>query len=238
MSSARAAPEKPAAATAAAAAAAAANSRRVERDSPTYGVERNDVGVGCMSVCREPNTAPPRPPRTQKGPLAGPSVSPRRHARHGGGRRPGLPRGRPRSTLGAGGLNFRVRDGTGCAPAAKAARPRGAHEAQRGEAGRPPACERASRAGGALVSRGVAPAVPSALAGLTSGFGTGPGVPPPPKPPAREGRSQHGWPSSSGALGRPGGRTAQARKACVGRAGPARRPKVGAEGLGRLVRLG
>ena len=43
-----------------------------------------------------------------------------------GGRRPTLPRGLPRSTLGAGGLNFRVRYGTGCAPAAPAAGPRAA----------------------------------------------------------------------------------------------------------------
>ncbi len=31
-------------------------------------------------------------------------------------RRPTLPRGRPRSTIGPGGLNFRVRDGNGCFP--------------------------------------------------------------------------------------------------------------------------
>src|SRR5215475_3257263 len=34
---------------------------------------------------------------------------------------PTLPRGLPRSTIGAGGLNFRVRDGTGCFPFAVAA---------------------------------------------------------------------------------------------------------------------
>ena len=44
----------------------------------------------------------------------------------------------------------------------------------------------APRAGGALVSHRAPPAVPSALAGLTSGFGTGPGVPPRPQPPARD----------------------------------------------------
>ena len=37
--------------------------------------------------------------------------------------------------------------------------------------------------GGVLLSRRVAPAVPSALAGLASGFGMGPGVSPPPWPP-------------------------------------------------------
>jgi hypothetical protein len=34
---------------------------------------------------------------------------------------PTLPRGLPRSTIGAEGLNFRVRDGTGCFPLAMAA---------------------------------------------------------------------------------------------------------------------
>ena len=37
--------------------------------------------------------------------------------------------------------------------------------------------------GGVLLSRWVSPAVPSALAGLASGFGMGPGVSPPPWPP-------------------------------------------------------
>ena len=56
--------------------------------------------------------------------------------------------------------------------------------------------KRPSRAGGALPSRGVAPAVLSALAGLAFGFGMVPGVPPPPRPPAREGRSS--WTFVSG----------------------------------------
>src|SRR5713226_6991835 len=34
------------------------------------------------------------------------------------GQRPTLPRGEPRSTIGAGGLNCRVRNGNGCLPAA------------------------------------------------------------------------------------------------------------------------
>ena len=34
--------------------------------------------------------------------------------------RPTLPRSCPRSTIGAGGLNFRVRDGNGCFPSAMA----------------------------------------------------------------------------------------------------------------------
>ena len=49
-----------------------------------------------------------------------------RATRPGGRRRPSLPQGRPCSTLGAGRLNFRVRYGSGCAPAARAAGPRGA----------------------------------------------------------------------------------------------------------------
>ena len=39
--------------------------------------------------------------------------------------------------------------------------------------------------GNGLLSQGAAPQVPSALAGLTSGFGMGPGVPPPLKSPTR-----------------------------------------------------
>ena len=49
-----------------------------------------------------------------------------RATRPGGRRRPSLPQGRPCSTIGAGRLNFRVRYGSGCAPAARAAGPRGA----------------------------------------------------------------------------------------------------------------
>ena len=49
-----------------------------------------------------------------------------RATRPGGRRRPSLPQGRPCSTFGAGRLNFRVRYGSGCAPAAVAAGPRGA----------------------------------------------------------------------------------------------------------------
>ncbi len=40
-----------------------------------------------------------------------------------GWQRPTLPRGRPRSTIGAGRLNFRVRNVTGCTPAAIATNP-------------------------------------------------------------------------------------------------------------------
>ena len=74
-------------------------------------------------------------PQTKRGTLSGPPLPgapfapPRpkpRATRPGGRRRPSLPQGRPCSTIGAGRLNFRVRYGSGCAPAAVAAGPRGA----------------------------------------------------------------------------------------------------------------
>ena len=73
---------------------------------------------------------------------------------------------------------------------------------------RPLPAQRAPGAGGALVSHRVAPAVPSALAGLTSGFGMGPGVPRPPGPPAPGGRCGAGCRGAGRRSGRPGGRTA------------------------------
>ena len=73
---------------------------------------------------------------------------------------------------------------------------------------RPLPAQRAPGAGGALVSHRVAPAVPSALAGLTSGFGMGPGVPRPPWPPAPGGRCGAGCVGAGLRSGRPGGRTA------------------------------
>ena len=70
-------------------------------------------------------------------------------------------------------------------------------------------------------------AVPSALGGLTSGFGMGPGVPPLPWPPAAKGRSA--------IPGGPGGRALRAAQR-----DRARRIllKVAKEELGRLVPLG
>ena len=73
---------------------------------------------------------------------------------------------------------------------------------------RPEPAQRAPGAGGALVSHRVAPAVPSALAGLTSGFGMGPGVPRPPEPPAPGGRCGAGCLRRVAPTRRPGGRTA------------------------------
>ena len=76
----------------------------------------------------------------------------------------------------------------------------------------PSPAQRAPGAGGALVSHRVAPAVPSALAGLTSGFGMGPGVPRPPGPPAPGGRCGAGSEGAGLRSGRPGGRTALEEK--------------------------
>ena len=103
---------------------------------------------------------------------------------------------------------------------------------------RPEPAQRAPGAGGALVSHRVAPAVPSALAGLTSGFGMGPGVPRPPEPPAPGGRCGAGclragrrykapWgPHSARGIGLlENGRERRGRFACP-------------EGLGRLVAPG
>ena len=70
---------------------------------------------------------------------------------------------------------------------------------------RPEPAQRAPGAGGALVSHRVAPAVPSALAGLTSGFGMGPGVPRPPWPPAPGGRCGAGCEGRGGAPKAPWG---------------------------------
>ena len=70
---------------------------------------------------------------------------------------------------------------------------------------RPEPAQRAPRAGGALLSHRVAPAVPSALAGLTFGFGMGPGVPRPPEPPAPGGRCGAGCLGGDGARKAPWG---------------------------------
>ena len=94
--------------------------------------------------------------------------------------------------------------------------------------------KRPSRAGGALPSRGVAPAVLSALAGLAFGFGMVPGVPPPPRPPAREGRSSWTWCVCPRVpLRAPWGPHSDRGRDSLVSAG---RPR--ARGLGRLVRLG
>ena len=88
-------------------------------------------GPGGPSALAGPREAPQT---KEGGPLGSPSPRcsvrasppPARATRPGGRRRPSLPQGRPCSTLGAGRLNFRVRYGSGCAPAAVAAGPRGA----------------------------------------------------------------------------------------------------------------
>ena len=147
----------------------------------------------------------PDPPKTRD---AG-----RRHAR--GRRRPRNPRKRPRTRKGCRqtrmGLSaaFLLRENAGNARKRKRGTHTGpplpgAHVAPP----RPLPAQRAPGAGGALLSHRVAPAVPSALAGLTSGFGMGPGVPRPPWPPAPGGRCGAGCAGAGGAPGRPGGRTA------------------------------
>ena len=116
--------------------------------------------------------------------------------------------------------------------------------------GAPPcALKRSAAAGGALLSHGAAPAVPSALAGLTSGFGMGPGVPPPPRPPADAAQC----PRSPRA--RPGALRAARRSPSRGRPRPGAGPRPAAAegssswvaasprpsrgvGVARLVRLG
>ena len=87
------------------------------------------------------DTSPANEKGTPKGPLFPGALCraspPRARAtRPGGRRRPSLPQGRPCSTIGAGRLNFRVRYGSGCAPAAVAAGPRGALRRGLLEAGR------------------------------------------------------------------------------------------------------
>ena len=75
------------------------------------------------------------------------------------------------------------------------------------------------------------PAVPSALGGLTSGFGMGPGVPPLPWPPTSVGRSIPGAAEPC-----PGGRTARQDASLTMKSAPIR-PMWGKEELGRLVPL-
>ena len=111
-----------------------AKGRRQTREARARGPERKrppaPEGAGGLSSSRRrggrpqtkggtPRVPPPRRP-------ARASPPPARATRPGGRRRPSLPQGRPCSTFGAGRLNFRVRHGSGCAPAARAAGPRGA----------------------------------------------------------------------------------------------------------------
>lgn len=134
----------------------------------------------------------PGPPKTRD--------ADQRHAKEGRRRRClhgkstwGIRAGRPRTQKGrltpegAGGLSSSRKRGKAL-PNEKGG-PLGSPSPRRSLAPpRPLPAQRAPGAGGALVSHRVAPAVPSALAGLTSGFGMGPGVPRPPWPPAPGGR--------------------------------------------------
>ena len=109
--------------------------RRQTREARARGPERKrppaPEGAGGLSSSRKRGGRP----QTKGGdPLGSPpprhpvraSPPPARATHPGGRRRPSLPQGRPCSTFGAGRLNFRVRHGSGCAPAARAAGPRGA----------------------------------------------------------------------------------------------------------------
>ena len=102
---------------------------------------------------------------------------------------------------------------------------------------RPEPAQRAPGAGGALVSHRVAPAVPSALAGLTSGFGMGPGVPRPPWPPAPGGRCGAGCLGEAALQGALGA-AQRSRKPLVENGRERRGRCVCPEGLGRLVAPG
>ena len=114
---------------------------------------------------------------------------------------------RPPAPEGAGGLSSSRRRGG--RPQTKGGTPSGPpSQAPCPRIPAPSPAQRAPGAGGALVSHRVAPAVPSALAGLTSGFGMGPGVPRPPGPPAPGGRCGAGSEGAGLRSGRPGGRTA------------------------------
>ena len=146
------------------------------------------------------------------------------------------------------------RDAPGGAASARR-RPTGAPINARGPPGSSspgalPRAKRAASAGGALPSHRIPPAVLSALAGLTSGFGMGPGVPPPPRPPADAGRSPapgrcpcaDAFALSEGPSRAPWGphgvRATAGSKSPRLPAGPPAPSASGARGLGRLVRLG
>ena len=82
-------------------------------------------GPGYLSGTPDADASPGMPESVPGGPrlsLHGPTDPTRRAAPEGTAlvesvrRRPTLPPSRPGSTIGAGGLNFRVRDGTGCFP--------------------------------------------------------------------------------------------------------------------------
>ena len=110
----------------------------IGRRAPRAACARTQKTAGRpRGACRRPfffAAGGKKPFKRKRDPLGSPSprclyrASPprARATRPGGRRRPALPQGRPCSTLGAGRLNFRVRYGSGCAPAARAAGPRGA----------------------------------------------------------------------------------------------------------------
>ena len=117
--------------------AAARAARRARPDAASSPVRRASREIRSAPI----RHAPPAPRRAAPQHQRRCRPTPRRHRRrrrrwmdraengegppHGGGpsrnrRRPTLPGGLPPSTIGAGGLNFRVRNGNGCDPAALA----------------------------------------------------------------------------------------------------------------------
>ena len=160
----------------------ASNAKGVEPGTPlrTPTRQKHATRVGGMQKAAGDTRSPRKRPRTRKGRQA-----PRGPAARQPSRGPGNARKRKKGTLSG-----------PPPPGALSAPPR------------PLPAQRAPGAGGALVSHRVAPAVPSALAGLTSGFGMGPGVPRPPWPPAPGGRCGAGCVGAGRRPTRPGGLTA------------------------------
>ena len=142
--------------------------------------------------------------RDAKGPR--PGRAGRGLARRGPGGRRCSPRSGPnaRRPLGTVVVKRWAERARGPRPQGPGARPTQTEGAARHAGGPPLGTKNATRWPAAPCSPTGYPAVPSALGGLTSGFGMGPGVPPPPWPPAI------GWHSLvTGARGCPQGRTAR-----------------------------
>ena len=156
----------------------------------------------CEAPRRRPATARPAPGgRTRRCRLGG-RVRARRQlvvraAKPAGGQplRPAMLRGGPRCTEPSPAQSRRS-GAAGCRPddlVGRRRRPPVSHVAERNRAPRPAGTRRSAptevrallqeQSGGVLLSQGVYPQVPSALAGLTAVFGMGTGVTPPPWPP-------------------------------------------------------
>ena len=155
-----------------------------------------------------------------------------------GVRRPSGPR-HPKGADGARCARRRRPARRGVSPRNAKGPPRGPFRNEGGGPSRGPSLQTHLAGRAALFSRRASPAVPSALAGLTSGFGTGPGVTPPPRarpaggarPPAPAqvlgSQVPHGAPS--------GPHSARGKLLSRGLPAP---PRRGGEGLGPLVAPG